>query len=820
MHPLRSHLHRRSLLVPVILVLSAIVPLLGQSPVAITGRVTAAAGVPIAGAVVTLGSPGPPSRTVTTGADGAFVFESVPHGALRLTATATGFSPVVHHLTIDTAAPPVLTLTLLPLINERIQVVGGPALVDRIPGSAHVIDGTEMARLTMATDDIHQMLRQVPGLNIQEEDGYGLRPNIGIRGSGSDRSSKITLMEDGVLIAPAPYAAPAAYYAPTAARMESLEIRKGSSQVKYGPVTTGGVLNYVSTSVPSDFTLRTTIAGGGDHARRIMASLGDARPNAGWLVETFQFRNDGFKVLDGGGSTGVDLEDYLAKVRLNTTPTPRGYQELELKLGRTDQLGDETYLGLTDADFERTPYRRYAGSQVDTFTSTHTQYQARHLLARRTWDVTTVVYRNNFARAWYKLESVMGAGLAALLSSPHEHAERLAVLGGDDSAAHALVVRNNNRTYFGSGVQSVLGLRPMTGTLRHQLEIGVRYHRDEEDRFQQDDAYQMVGGRMVLTRPGAPGSQTNQVVGARALAGFVADTMTWGRWRVSPGLRYEHIDLNRLTYSRTDPARIDAPAALAATVTAVIPGLGLAYDWRPAVSLFGGVHRGFAPPGPGATEGTGVESSVNYELGARVRRGTAGAEVVGFFNDYDNLLGRDSLATGGSGTGELFNGGRVRVHGVEASGHWNPAARLGLSSSLPVRLSYSFARAEFRSSFQSQFGPWGTVASGDELPYVPRHQVYASVESDHRTWRARLEAYAVGRMRTAAGQGALVEAESTPAYWGLTVSGEYVVRTGASLFVSVQNLTNNVAVVSRHPAGVRPGLPRLVQAGLRLSLGR
>jgi Fe(3+) dicitrate transport protein len=710
--------------------------------------------------------------------------------------------------------------------KERVTVVGTPETISEIPGSAHLLSGSDLERRKRGFDDVHRLLRPIPGLIIQEEEGFGRRPNIGMRGTGTDRSAKIALMEDGVLIAPAPYSAPAAYYFPAAGRMESIEVRKGSSQIKYGPNTGGGALNLVSTSIPDAFRLSLRAEGGQYGSGKAHLFLGDSSDHVDWLIETYQGRSSGFKKLDGGGDTGFALRDYVGKLRLHTSRDAGTYQHLEIKLGATDEDADETYLGLTQGDFRSDPLRRYSASQLDLFESSHRQYQARHFVAFSSrLDATTTVWRNDFTRRWYKLESVLGTGLSGVLERPENFAAHYAILTGGDSAANALVIRNNNREYYAQGVQTMLGVQVSAGPTRHKIEAGVRYLQDEEDRFQQDDGYQMLGGRMSLTRPGAPGSQTNQVVSASAWAFFAQDRVEWGRLSLIPGVRLERIELQRTDYPRTDPQRTSPTAVLDDDLDVVVPGIGAGLRISPRLDLVAGVHKGFAPPGPGASPDTKAEESVNYELGFRGRSGGLRAEATAFYNDYANMLGRDTLASGGSGSGDQFNAGQVRVFGLESVIQYDLRHAFGFGVSLPVQASYTFTEGEFRNSFQSQYGPWGTVTAGDELPYLPRHQLFARVGVEAQRWTADLSAHYVGRVRTRAGQSELVDTQSTDAAFVLDLTADYAVKGRAlggelRLFGSIQNLADREYVVARHPAGARPGLPRTASLGVKLLIGR
>ncbi|HVS30763.1 MAG TPA: TonB-dependent receptor [Thermoanaerobaculia bacterium] len=704
------------------------------------------------------------------------------------------------------AAPPP------PIVFDRLTVTGGPDRVQKIPGSATYIGQAALDQQKYT--DIHRILRQVPGVNIQEEDGYGLRPNIGMRGTGVERSGKITILEDGVLIAPAPYAAPAAYYFPTVGRMVGIEVRKGSTAVRQGPYTTGGALNLLSSSIPSDFGGRIDFAYGDNAMTRGRIVVGDTVGRLGWLFETFQQSTDGFKRLDGGGPTGFDLSDYLGKLRWNSAAGSRFSQALELKVGRTSQKGDETYLGLTESDFQTTPFRRYAASQMDVIDAEHEQIQLTHFFAPgAAWDVTTTVYRNDFFRNWHKLDSVAGVGIGAALESPGQHAGVMAIIRGEADDAGTLRVRNNRRDYYGQGVQSVFATRFSAASASHQLEVGVRYHQDGEDRFQEDERYGMNGGRMFLARTDVAGSNANRLTEAKAAAFFVQDEIRFGRWRVTPGLRFESIDFEVRNFGNADPDRNGA--ALRTTrnsVEALVPGVGVAYAVSPSLDVFAGVHRGFAPPGAGVNEDTAAEESINYEAGFRLNGGPVNAEVVGFFNDYRNLLGRDTLSTGGTGSGDLFNGGAVQVRGLELA--MDREMRRG-ALSMPFRLAYTWTEAEFMSSFTTSFEDWAPeVHAGDEVPYIPGHQLTLTAGMSRGRWNGDAQFSWNGAMRTAPGRGAIPAGSGTDSYFTTDLTVGYGLLSGLELFVQGRNLTDERYIAARRPAGLRPGLPRTLLTGV------
>jgi len=711
-----------------------------------------------------------------------------------------------------------------PLI-ARIVVTASALDTRDVGGSVQFIGPEDIARFSYS--DVNRVLRQAPGVYLQEEDGFGLRPNIGLRGSGTDRSSRIALMEDGVPIAPAPYAAPAAYYFPSMSRIAAVEVSKGPAAIKYGPLTTGGAVNLFSTAIPDALALRVSGEVGSFESRRVHGVAAGFRDDdsdfeLGGLIEGLYEETAGFKKLDGGGDTGYVLEDMVAKLAVRSRTQGAGAHDLEIKVQRSHQDSDETYLGLSLADFMIDPYRRYRASRLDAITVDHRLYQATHRADFGSGiDLTTTAYYTETERAWYKLNDVRNGGTAyiapgTVLDDPAAFPVAYANLVGAPgyvSANDALRVRNNNRAYYAQGIQSVLGAAIATGALRHEIELSARYHEDEEDRYQDDDRYRIDSGVMVLTTDGAPGAQDNRIGSARAWAFFLRDEIAFDAFVVTPGVRYESIELSQKNYGTADPARAGMPAVADRTIEVWLPGISATWDASAEWKLLAGVHRGFSNPAPGSN--ASAETSTNWEAGLRYAHDFIRFDAIGFFSDYDNLLGTCTASTGGGCTiGAQFDGGAVEVFGLEALAHWDAGATLALPVEVPVSFAYTWTDAEFKTSFTSAFGPWGTVTAGDKLPHLPTHQWTLGIGVADEGYAIDLIANYVSETREQAGRGSIAPNARIDSRVVVDLAAKFGLADGLALKGRVENLFDEIYNVSFSPAGARPGKPRTFWLGV------
>ncbi len=721
---------------------------------------------------------------------------------------------------------------------EAIVVTGSKVKAAEMGSSVTFLDAADLEKFSYS--DVNRVLRQAPGVYLREEEGFGLRPNISIRGSYDDRNSKIALYEDGVLMAPAPYAAPSAYYFPSIGRMSGVEIVKGAGAIKYGPHTAGGAVHLFSTPIPEavDGVSGKVQLSAGEHGtlRGHGVAGGYARMGAydlGASLETYQDRSNGFKQLDNDGSTGYRVEDYVGKIALRSNPAARLQQSLEFKFGYYQQQSDETYLGLGMADFGVTPLRRYAGSQVDNMDVEHHTYQLTHNIQfGEGWGLTTLGYYTSTHRVWYKLQDVRNAAgenrsLSDVLSDPtaNDNASAFSYLTGADSVVGALRVRNNDRKYSTKGAQSVLTKDLTVGGMNHALELSARYHEDEEDRFQHEDRFTMVNGTMVLSSAGLPGSNANQNDAAQAWSFFVRDTIEWGDFSLTPGLRYENIVLKRTRYTSdaASTGRDNRGALRDASrekVDVWVPGVSATYDVGGGFTLLAGVHRGFTNPAPVSAGGTLAtpERSTNWEAGIRHQTEAAQLSVIGFFNNFSNFVGTCTASSGGGCViGDQFSGGRVHTKGIEFTAAYDAGALLGGGLLVPLSVVYTYTHATFRNDLNS-FGPWGVdVVAGDRLPNLPRHLLTLNAGIGQEGWRIDLTGNYTSVAYGSVGAGALTNPFNRIAPRMIfDLAGEINVAENAALFASAENLFDKTYNAGISPAGWRPGKPRTVMGGIRV----
>lgn len=733
---------------------------------------------------------------------------------------------------------------------EVISIFGSHNQLETATGSAIVIGEAELDLFEF--DDIHRVLQSVPGVYIREEDGYGLRPNIGLRGATSERSSKIAIMEDGVLIAPAPYAAPAAYYFPLMSRMTQVEVFKGPSAIQYGPNTVGGAINMVSRAITDNSEDdggegMLDLAYGQDNYQKVHGYYSKnlntdnaltGKGQFGFLVEALHLGSDGFKELsfnkpfneslNESGDNNLDQDTGFNKneiiVKVNYTPEKSAYNQFfQFKMGYSEEVSDETYLGLSDEDFSRQSNMRYAASQKDKMDWEHYQFQVSHYMELNDEiSLFTQAYHREFDRDWDRLNSfnTTKRSMQTILSSPDTGVNKLfmQVLRGERdslSEEESLVFTLNDRRYYSQGIESKLTWDTSISTADVIVNTGIRLHKDNVQRHHRANYYDMRSGIMELNGTSAEVTTKNDDT-AIALAAFTNINAIIDDLHLTLGMRVEHIEgesINLLSDVSNERKKTNLD-------TVFLPGAGAFYQLTPNQGVLFGINKGYVPNSPGQESNIAPEESWNYEFGWRYNSDMLKSEVVGFYNDYSNLKGACTFSSGCIQVAEQtldqeFNGGEVDVYGVEASTSFD--IEMTNSITTPIKVAYTYSQSEFKNDFESSFSQWGNVEVGDELPYLPEHQLTVEMGLQSENWQISLLVKYISEMSETAGSKTDLKGMITDELIQLDLSSWYQVNKQIKLYGKIDNITDEEVIVSRRPFGARPGKPQQLIVGIKYS---
>lgn len=686
----------------------------------------------------------------------------------------------------------------------------------RIPGSAHTIDRATLTRARVITTN--EALRKVSGISVRDEEGLGLRPNIGIRGLNPTRSMKTLLLEDGVPVTLAPYGDNAAYYHPPIGRMESIEVLKGAGQVLYGPQTVGGVINYITPGLPAASGGTVRLSGGTNAFTNAYVRAGAVHAGAGAVVDFGRMRGRGARA-----NTESDVGDASIKLFLPLGTSHR----LVAKANVYGEGSQVTYSGLRESEWATDP--RQNPFRNDRFDIERVGGSVAHEWRRGAQRLTTTAYAHDITREWWRQSSNSA-------QRPNDAGD--AACGGMQNLESGCGNEGRLRRYQVVGLEPRFARPLLLGRLAGTFDAGARLHHEVQERRQMNGATFNSRSAGPASDPGSGLVEDNRRT-TEAYSAFVQVRLGTDRWSVTPGARVERIAIARQNRLAVGGDMNGAHGET--TLTEVIPGLGATFSAHHALSFFAGVHRGFAPPrnediitNTGGVLDLAPERSWNWEAGARWTPVPAWSiDATLFRMDFENQVIPASIA-GGTGAA-LTNAGRTLHQGAELDlrgelptrAGWTPFVQLA-STWLPVAR-YEGTRYAFIGTsgsdvvgkvYAEQNGAASRTAvsvTGNVLPYAPELLVTATVGLRRAAFDLSLEGVHVGsqfgdaantRVLVDDGQQGVLPATTL---WNIAANWRSA-PLGLTVFASVKNVLDELVLVDR-TRGLLPGMPRLLQVG-------
>ena len=689
---------------------------------------------------------------------------------------------------------------------ESVTIIGSKIAATEVPGAASFLSNQDLKK-TIDTD-IHKILSLVPGVFFRAEDGHGLRPNISIRGTSMDRSAKITLMEDGILIAPAPYTSAAAYYFPTPGRMNAVEVLKGPSAISQGPSTIGGAINLVSTPIPELPSGNIAQEFGDNDMSRTHAFYGGTTGNLGALIEAHEHSSDGFDSIAGvDRDTGFNKSDLMAKLRYSW-----GDHEITLKIIEADESSEQTYVGLSQLSFQKDPRKRYGMSQYDEMANAANQKALIYKGRIGMLDIIATSWTNDYHRDWFKVDKAnnlkehgIADGIDNVIAAANDgNKDAQEILDG--KKAVQVQLKHNNRYYRNEGLQ----LQASANFSNHKITFGLRDMKDAESRYQWYECFDQISASknsaLYACGSGYSGAN-NRLRETVATSFFIQDTLILGKFAITIGHRsedYRQVENRWLDGTASRNIQDSIYSNKKSRGDYQTSGLGFTYSVNNNLKLIAGFHEGMSPVFNGD-----AEEADNLELGFRYNNDLTLLEIIYFSSDYQNLVGTCSNSSGGNcEAGASFSGGEVDVSGLEITSSW---VLEGNNIRYPISIAFTSTKAIFNNSFSND-DYWGTVMTGDNVPYIPSSvlAIQAGVLTESG-WSGYLRLLDHGGACSSAACGTN---ERIGPYSFVDLTLRKSINNALDLYGVIENIMNNEDIASRAPKnGARSQKPQTFKIG-------
>ena len=656
------------------------------------------------------------------------------------------------------------------MVLPMIQVIGSQEdAVSKIPGAAVIVDQEQIKQvIPTSTEDI---LKRVSGVYVKPEEESAVVANIGMRGISS-ADYKTLILEDGVPVAPGLFVGNGRYYNPRVQRMDSIEVMKGSSALRYGPLNIGGVINY-QTKQPKDGALVDVSVGSWD-TYKTTVELGGSSPNKDSKVGAILSwaKSDGFM------DKGYEMKDAV------------------IKAGTA--IGDNQWLGVKFTHYENDANISYRGQFLGEY-----QNEKESNPAPDDWFLTE---RNSFdVNHRWNINDDMELQTLFYWSEMNRDYWRYDVDGAASKAAGQWIYKDtlngNNRAFERIGAETRLVTKHTLFNISSEAEVGLRLMNEKMDDV-------TIKATRATPRTGTVNKDVKD--SAKSVALYAQNRLDiTDQLSVTPGVRIEHNEQQREDKKKNESVKTSN--------TEVMPGLGVTFQLDPAVQLYGSVYKAFSPALNGDSlsglqdQKLDAETAVSWEFGLRGQQDALSYEMTAFRMDFDNQI----IPANSNSDFQSTNGGKTYNQGLEG------AVNLELDNGFDVFANLTWViDAQFKGD---RYNKNGTLKSrdGDRVPYTPEWIANLGLGYTYAGLRTQLSANYTGSQFTdELNTKPIVENTSgfftgkINGYTTVDLTTRYTLNDQVEFYGAVKNLADKRYIASLRQ-GIYVGPERSLEAGVR-----